>query len=260
MEIRPASNKRDWMDRTVNQFAYRCLPLQIANAAGWELLAPCDILFTWIGSNHKNGLHIHYSDERFHFADSAFGNGIITFHSGYIINTSYQRGDEMKYDLWVGGSPNYFYDFMQPLTGIVETWWLPFTFTMNFKIMQPGTYEIKKGQPIFFIMPIPHELPTIEAEIQDLSNKPDLLQEFNEWKERRKGTIASLDHMAVTGQGINGLDPTKPSTHWEKNYFRGERNDGTKIEDHQTKRRMSEFKNITDISFGSNTTPENGAE
>ncbi len=30
--IRPASPKRDWMDATPESFAYRCLPLNIANA------------------------------------------------------------------------------------------------------------------------------------------------------------------------------------------------------------------------------------
>ena len=36
--IRPAPARRDWMDATPESFAYRCLPLDIANAHGWELL------------------------------------------------------------------------------------------------------------------------------------------------------------------------------------------------------------------------------
>jgi hypothetical protein len=38
--IRPASATRDWMDRTQSSFAYRCLPLNVANSHGWESLAP----------------------------------------------------------------------------------------------------------------------------------------------------------------------------------------------------------------------------
>jgi hypothetical protein len=36
-EIRPAPLERDWMEKTDQRFAYRCLPLNIANAFGWEI-------------------------------------------------------------------------------------------------------------------------------------------------------------------------------------------------------------------------------
>jgi hypothetical protein len=39
IEIRPASARREWMDQTIDSFAYRCLPLNIANAHGWEILS-----------------------------------------------------------------------------------------------------------------------------------------------------------------------------------------------------------------------------
>ena len=39
--IAPASARRDWMTSTPESFAYRCLPLAIANAHGWEVLSPC---------------------------------------------------------------------------------------------------------------------------------------------------------------------------------------------------------------------------
>ena len=38
--LRPAPPTRQWMDETSEAFAYRCLPLNIANAHGWELLSP----------------------------------------------------------------------------------------------------------------------------------------------------------------------------------------------------------------------------
>ena len=40
--IRPAEPQRAWMDATHQQFAYRCLPLAIANAHGWEVTCVCD--------------------------------------------------------------------------------------------------------------------------------------------------------------------------------------------------------------------------
>ena len=39
--IRPASPKRDWLEGSPERFAYRCLPLAIANAHGWEMPSPC---------------------------------------------------------------------------------------------------------------------------------------------------------------------------------------------------------------------------
>ncbi len=35
-----ANVKRDWMDETSSKFAYRCLPLAIANQIGWWILQP----------------------------------------------------------------------------------------------------------------------------------------------------------------------------------------------------------------------------
>ncbi len=36
--IRPAESKRQWMDDSPQSYAYRCLPLTIANTHGWEIL------------------------------------------------------------------------------------------------------------------------------------------------------------------------------------------------------------------------------
>lgn len=38
MPIIPAPTQRTWMDATDDRFAYRCLPLNIANQHGWWLL------------------------------------------------------------------------------------------------------------------------------------------------------------------------------------------------------------------------------
>lgn len=239
MEIRPASPEREWMDQTPHKFAYRCLPLSIANASGWSLHAPCDILISWNGGNLKSDLSIHYSDPKLAFGGSFFGKGIVTFHPGHVFRTD---DPECKYDLWVTGLPNFWYPFMVPLTGVVETWWLSFTFTMNWKLLQPGTFAVKKGEPLAFLMPVPHEPPTIEASIRPIESNPELMDEYIKWRDRRRMTISSIDQMSQTGNIVNGFDPTKPATHWEKHYFRGEHYDGNKEDDHATKRRFPEFK------------------
>src|SRR5438128_10478669 len=47
--LRPAPTTRAWMDRIPDHHAYRCLPLNIANAHGWEILSPCAFSVTWNG-------------------------------------------------------------------------------------------------------------------------------------------------------------------------------------------------------------------
>ena len=49
--IRPAEPTRPWMDATPEAFAYRCLPLNIANAHGWEILTPVGFEAYWRGGS-----------------------------------------------------------------------------------------------------------------------------------------------------------------------------------------------------------------
>ncbi|WP_256375668.1 DUF6065 family protein [Chelativorans sp. J32] len=49
VRIRPAPLEREWMDNTDQRFAYRCLPLNIANAHGWELLCTTAFSAIWDG-------------------------------------------------------------------------------------------------------------------------------------------------------------------------------------------------------------------
>ena len=49
IDIRPAPVERAWMEATDQRFAYRCLPLNIANAFGWEILCPSAFTAAWDG-------------------------------------------------------------------------------------------------------------------------------------------------------------------------------------------------------------------
>lgn len=58
VHIRPAPLERDWMDQTHQRFAYRCLPLNIANAHCWELLTPSGFTACWNGTLAKDAIEI----------------------------------------------------------------------------------------------------------------------------------------------------------------------------------------------------------
>lgn len=56
LDIRPAPHERDWMDATDQRYAYRCLPLAIANAHGWELLCQAGFEAIWDGRDSLDAI------------------------------------------------------------------------------------------------------------------------------------------------------------------------------------------------------------
>src|SRR4051812_30730951 len=88
--IRPASSTRAWMDGVMDNHAYRCLPLTIANAYGWDVLTPYAFTAQWDGDPHPRGLVLSRDDGTVppaHHVASHFGYGIVTFQLGYLFRT-----------------------------------------------------------------------------------------------------------------------------------------------------------------------------
>ena len=74
----PAEPRRKWMDATNQRFAYRCIPMPIANATGWELLSPIEFKVSWTGGNDVDALTVKAtkdedSDQVGSFISSHFG-------------------------------------------------------------------------------------------------------------------------------------------------------------------------------------------
>ena len=115
------------MSRTRDSFAYRCLPLNIANAHGWELLCPAAFEAVWNGKTGIRGVVVTSQAPEDQRPISHFGHGILTFHVETLFRT------EPGINLWVTGPVNRPKDGIYALTGVVETDWLPFTFTMNWR-------------------------------------------------------------------------------------------------------------------------------
>ena len=49
IDLRPNAPTREWMDNTSQSYAYRCLPLNIANAHGWSFHLPFEVQAYWNG-------------------------------------------------------------------------------------------------------------------------------------------------------------------------------------------------------------------
>jgi len=149
--IRPASATRDWMDRTKLAFAYRCLPLNIANARGWEILAPVSFDAIWHGGAGLGDVQVRVApgaDPKY-APFSAFGEGVLTFHIHGLFRTP------PGWNLWVGGSPSSPKDSIYPLTGVIDTDCSPYTYTMNWRFTRANhAVHFGAGEPICFLLPV----------------------------------------------------------------------------------------------------------
>src|SRR4051794_16746793 len=88
--IRPASSKREWMDEAPEAFPYRCLPLNIANGHGWEILSPCGFEVVWKGGLNVSDVVVR-PDPGARPEDvpvALFGQGTFTFHVQGLLRTA----------------------------------------------------------------------------------------------------------------------------------------------------------------------------
>ncbi len=189
LDIRPAPRERDWMDATDQHYAYRCLPLAIANSHGWELL--CCRPVSWpngpAATPWKTCACIRTPAPR-HRPWSHFGYGVLTFHVPCLFQT------DAGIDLMVGGPVNRPKDGIAGLTGIVETDWSPYTFTMNWRFTRPGRVRFQAGEPFCHLFPLQrHLLDECSAQWRPLSEAPELERLHQQWNQSRGQFLQDLN-------------------------------------------------------------------
>ena len=194
--IRAAPADRAWMDAFQDRHAYRCLPLAISNTFGWELLSPCDLVVEWNGGMAIGDLTVSAADGYSlleHFAASNFSRGIVTMHAGYIFRT------EPGWSLYACGPLNRPIDGISPLTGVIETDWLPYPFTMNWQMTRPGKVEFPKGTPFLHVFPIRQDaLEDVRFEIADIAAEEGLKERQDAFAARR-GELMSKQKAPADG-------------------------------------------------------------
>lgn len=215
LALRPAPASRAWMDRIPDRHAYRCLPLNIANGHGWEIGAPCAFEVEWDGGPRALDLKVRALDGYQHldrYVSSHFASGIVTFHLTYLFRT------EPGWNLFAAGPTNSPKDGITALSGVIETDWLPYPFTMNWQMTRPGRVRFQKDEPICMVFPIAANAVTdTEPVIYDLADDPDLQAQALAWKDRRD------DFM----QRFNAGDQATRKAGWQRDYFLGRRPDGS---------------------------------
>ena len=196
LKIVPASIDRDWMDWHQNG-ANRCLPLRVANQAGWFILNDCDLEATWTGKPRIDSLKVKYAKGReSKFIRNIFGHGILTWHIPYLFRTP------PGYNLLVRGPTNWIKDGACPLDGLVETDWAVATFTMNWKITRPFLkVKFRAGEPICMIVPQRRgEAEAFQPEVRNIESAPELQQSHRKWAESRRRLIAEKKVLAGEGK------------------------------------------------------------
>jgi hypothetical protein len=241
--IVPASPEREWMNLGTAGWANRCLPLRIANQAGWCILNDAEFEVEWDGKPGMDSLHFRFPSGKGAMAPfNMVGYGIVSWVPPYLFRTP------SGINLWVRGPANEPRDGIAPLEGIVETDWLPYTFTINWKITRPGvTIRFRKGDPVCLVSPVRrYEADRLEPVLQNLASDPDMEQAYRTWHERRlrakaiAGSDGAQGKLAIAEQG---------------QYIRGESDHG-RFQEHQTKLRISGVRDIEPSSNASISAPQ----
>ena len=228
-DLIPAKADRDWMDMTSERYAYRCIPLSIANSSGWEISLPFGFEAAWYGGDDINTIQFRSSDARVkHHVTSHFGHGVITFHTGWLFRTS------PGWACWARGAPNMVKDGVVALDGLVETDWLPFPFTMNWKFTRPGVVRFEAGEPFCFVTLAPHGLiDAVQPKLATLDDDPKLKAAYDEWSasradfgarlaKREQGAVAEKWQRTYV-QGRGGVEDGVPAYHLSKRRLKAPR-------------------------------------
>jgi hypothetical protein len=147
MALQTAQRARDWIEALPDRFAYRCLPLAIANQVGWEILNPVPFTARWNGKEGLDAISIKFHEQQSALIGSHFGHGVLTFSMGYLFRTT------KSHNLWVKG---------------------------------PANLPKEKDEPIATVLPYPrHYVRKFDATLKNLNENPKLYQQYVDWRDDR---------------------------------------------------------------------------
>lgn len=232
----PAATPRDWMSG-VGSYAKRCMPLLLANQAGWVMLNTHRVSLCWDGGDGRSAVQVEYPDgpppvfPAFPRAVSHFGLGVVTWPVPYLFRTP------PGYNLLARGPANTPKDGIAPLEGLVETDWSVAAFTMNWKLTRPHlTVTFEVGEPFCMVVPQRRgELEAFEPKTGALRSNSALHEATKAWTQRRHDHLVGKFLSEHTGDG-----PDKAPI-WEMDYAKGVTPDGEEAPEHQRRLRLREF-------------------
>jgi Family of unknown function (DUF6065) len=228
MQLSPAPVARAWMNATHQHFAQRCLPLLMANQAGWLIHNSHAFRVAWDGGTSPSSLTIMYLRRNAPYpAASMFGYGIVTFLIPYLFRTP------PGYNLLARGPANMPKDGIAPLEGLIETDWSVATFTMNWQLTRPDhVVTFEEDEPICMIVPQRRgELEAFRPRMGSMDAEPELATAHDVWARSRHDFLGRL---RMTPRGESQFM-------WQKHYFHGTSPSGVTAEEHQRKLKLQPF-------------------
>jgi hypothetical protein len=226
--LAPAPARREWMERTPQRFANRCLPLMMANQAGWFVSLTERVEVEWSGEDGIAEVSVFGSERAKVNVASHFGGGIVTFKIPYLFRAP------TGYNLLARGPSNLYKDGIAPLEGLIEVDWAISPFTMNWKITRPKHRIVfEEGEPVCMLVPERRgALEKFEPRILALDDDPELGAAYREWHESRGQFIKDL----------NAREEEAVKAGWQRDYFQGKTREGDKAPQHQTKLELRPFR------------------
>jgi hypothetical protein len=145
--ISPMSIKRDWMDDTSENHAYRCFPVTQANVVGWSLSCSENIEFIWDGINDQTDKHIEIFSPQ--GAYSGRGQSSISLNTGLIFRT------DKDVSILTINPVNYFNEDFETMSNLISTSFFDNPLPLAIKAKRANEkIIIKAGTPIATIIPI----------------------------------------------------------------------------------------------------------
>lgn len=172
-EISPMSVKREWMDKTSDNHAYRCFPVTQANVIGWNISCTQDIIFTWNGINDQTNQHIKIVSPTGSYAGR--GQSSVSFNTGLVFKTD----DQVS--LWTLNPVNYFNDDFETISNLISTSFYDNPLPLAIKAKKANSETIiRAGTPIATIIPISlTNLNHTCIDVIDYSDPQNLRQQAN---------------------------------------------------------------------------------
>ena len=194
-EISPMSIKRDWMDDTSENHAYRCFPVTQANVVGYSLSCIEDIEFEWDGINDQTPDHVKiFNPERSY---SGRGQSSISMDTGLIFRT------DQDVSMLAINPVNYFSDEFETMSYVVSTSFYDNPFPLALKARAANKrVTIKAGTPVATIIPI---------SLTQLNNTVIKIVDYKD--EDRKRVEANISY----GEAAQVLNSTGEWTDWYRN-------------------------------------------
>ena len=210
-------HKRDWF----TPHFYKCLPLSIGNMQGFVFSLPYTFSVFWNGGNSKDDVIVEFYEDfekykgiNFIYPTSEFGNGIFTIHFPVTLKTP------PGVILMTIAPPNFPLVGLSPMTGVVESDNIRFTFTLNIKIDLPNTkILIEPNLPIVGLIPIPRYF----CDSFELKNAYDIFDE----------NIINEEILIVRKNSDTRQEQNKKFGGPDKVYYSGKDINGNKFKDHQ---------------------------